>query len=91
MSILEDTARCRLRIECPEIALTKPGQAGLVFKGPGAIWTDQTGQIQFEMRLSDDARERYQIAALRQQFDVPEDPKDSDYFALKAVNSSGKA
>jgi hypothetical protein len=83
MSILEDTARCRLRIECPEIGLTKAGETGLAFKGPGSIWTDETGQIQFEIRLPDEAVETYEIAALRQQYNAPEDPKDTDYFALR--------
>jgi hypothetical protein len=90
MSILEDTARCRLRIECPEIGLTKVGEAGLAFNGPGSIWTDDTGHIQFEIHLPGDAVKTYEMVALRQQFNAPEDPKDTDYFALRAVDSLGE-
>jgi hypothetical protein len=90
VSILEDTACRRLRIECPEMSLTKIGENELGFGGPGAVWTNQIGEIQFEIRLAEEAAEIYRIAALRQQFDVHEDPKDTDYFALKAVSSSGE-
>jgi hypothetical protein len=85
MSILEDMACCRLRIECPEMGLTKAGETGLAFDGPGSIWTDETGQIKFEIRLPDEAGQTYQVAALRQQYNAPEDPKETDYFALRVV------
>jgi hypothetical protein len=88
MSILEDAVLRRLRIECSEISLTKGGATPLNFKGPGTIWIDESGQIQFEFELSQEAEKIYDLTVVRQQYEAPEEPKDMDYFALAATSDS---
>jgi hypothetical protein len=87
MSILEDAAHRRLRIECSEISLTKGGPAPLSFKGPGTVWIDEGGQIHFEFSLHQEENRGYDMAVVRQAHQVPEEPRDEDYFALTALTA----
>jgi hypothetical protein len=72
MSILEDSVRRQLRVECSEIGLTKRGTVPLDFKGPGIIWFDKDGQINFEFSLTQEENRTYD---LRQAADAQPDVK----------------
>jgi hypothetical protein len=90
MSILEDSARRQLRIECSEIRLTKGGPVPLAFNGPGTIWIDKDGQINFEFSLSVEENRAYDEAAIRQAHQTFDQPKEEDYFELSALSGSGE-
>jgi hypothetical protein len=90
MSILEDAARRQLRIECSEIRLTKGGAAPLAFKGPGIIWIDKDGQINFQFSLSDEENRTYDTSAIRQAYQAFDQPKEDDYFDISALSASGE-
>jgi hypothetical protein len=90
MSVLEDAVHRRLRIECSEISLTKAGATPLSLKGPGTISIDEVGQIQFEFSLSQESNKTYGTTVVQQQHQVPEEPRDMDYFVLTAMSDSGE-
>jgi hypothetical protein len=90
MSILEDSVRRQLRVECSEIGLTKRGTVPLAFKGPGIIWIDKDGQINFEFSLTQEENRTYDLAVARQAYQAFDEPKEDDYFNLTALCGSGE-
>jgi len=49
MSAKEDFADLKFRIECNRMVLTQTGGAGLVVRGPGEVWQDQEGVLQYKI------------------------------------------
>jgi hypothetical protein len=89
MSILEDTANRRLRMQCSEICLAKSGTDPITAKGAGTVWTDEAGQLRFECELSKADFVPYARAMERHVRQLPEEPGDDDYWQLTAVSTSG--
>jgi hypothetical protein len=49
MSHTEDFAELRFRIECNQMVLSKAGGTPLVVRGPGEIWQDVDGTLQYKI------------------------------------------
>jgi hypothetical protein len=90
MSIFDDIANRRLRIECSEITLVRKGAPSLSVKGSGETTVDQAGQLQFRFAVPKEQYQPYVTARLAKPRPVPDDPKDEDYFELTAIAFSGE-
>jgi len=83
MSAKHNFADLKFRIECSQIVLTHAGRAGLVVRGPGEIWQDEGGTLQFKIftnptgyrGLQEYARRPHVVGQL-----IPED----EFFDLEA-------
>src|ERR1051326_1330381 len=83
MSFHEDFADLKFRMECCDMALIKAGGDPLGVRGPGEIWQDEEGILQFKMFLNSEDYQRLQSFMGRpgitgQLF------SDEDFFTLEA-------
>lgn len=89
MSGKEDFAELKFKIECGEMVLTEAGNDPIELRGPGEIWQDENGVLQF--KLFDDSLGYQKLFRKFMRFDgvgqlVPEE----DYFTLNATSFSGQ-
>lgn len=83
MSAEEDFADGKFKIECSELVLTQVGSNGTVIRGPGEIWQDEKGVLQYKMFLAHDDYVSLQRHMGRPRV-VGQIIPDEDYFTLAA-------
>lgn len=78
----------RLRLECGEISLVQNCERPLILKGPGEIWQDRSGRLEFKIYLPQSG-----YAALRSHSLKPRTSgqilADAEYFSLTACAFDG--
>ncbi|MGH8093138.1 MAG: hypothetical protein ACREIF_06670 [Chthoniobacterales bacterium] len=88
MNTPEDFAEGRLKIECSWIALTKANEKDLVIHGPGEVWQDREGVLQYKIFLGE-----VEYFSLYKYLARPNTPgkiiPEKDYFSLEAHPLSG--
>jgi hypothetical protein len=87
MSAKEDFSDQKFRIECSQMVLTKVGGNPLVVGGPGEIWQDEDGVLQFKIFISREACQGLQAYMARPGV-IGELIPDEDYFRLEAQDYS---
>lgn len=83
MSIEQEFADQKFRIECSQIVLTKAGGTPLVVRGPGEIWQDDEGVLQYKV-FADRAGYRGLQAYMSRPGVIGQIIPDEDYFVLEA-------
>jgi hypothetical protein len=87
MSAKEDFAEGKFKIECSQMVLTRAGGDPVVVRGPGEIWQDQEGTLQYKM-FADQAGYHALQAYKSQPRVVGQLIPDEDYFTLEAQEYS---
>jgi hypothetical protein len=90
MSEEESFANFEFKVDCPNIILTRRGNSPLAITGPGELWQDKNGQLQFKLfalenncwRLMKLLDSPHQLGKL-----IPDD----DFFHLQAITNSEKS
>lgn len=83
MSAKEDFSDQKFKIECSQMVLTNVGDNRLIVVGPGEIWQDERGVLQFKIFINQDAGQRLQ-AHLARPGVVGQLIPAEDYFRLEA-------
>jgi hypothetical protein len=88
MSAASDFANQQFKIECSEIILTRGGGSPLGLRGPGEVWQNENGQIEFKIFLNEADYQQLSLHLERPR--VPgEIIGDDDCFSLQAWEYSG--
>lgn len=88
MSAQEDFADLKFRIECSEMVLTRAGGTPLVVSGPGEIWQDDDGLLQFKIFTAPEGY-RGLAAYMRRPRTIGQAIPDEDFFTLEAHVHTG--
>ena len=83
MSAEDDFADLKFKIECSEMVLTRTGANGLVVRGPGEVWQNDEGILQFKMFALPEGYRGVLEYSFRQRT-VGRLLPDEDFFTLEA-------
>ena len=83
-----DFANLVFQVECSQIKLSLIGDSNYVIKGPGEIWQDQDGVIQFKLFALENS---HSVAWRDYSVGIGEIIPDSDYFRLEAIDIRGRS
>jgi hypothetical protein len=87
MSAKQDFSDQKFKVECSQMVLTKVGGNPLVVGGPGEIWQDEDGVLQFKIFINREACQELQAYMARPGV-VGQLIPDEDYFRLEAQEYS---
>lgn len=87
MSAKQDFANSKFRIECSRMVLTKAGGAPLVLHGPGEIWQNEEGVLEYKI-FADQVGFRGLHAYMSRPGVVGQLIPDEDFFSLQAQDYS---
>jgi hypothetical protein len=90
MSILDQSVKRQLQLECSEILLERTGAPSLSIRGPGRIWTNQDGVVCFKFSASAEQYAPYVRKRLERPRPVPDNPADEDYHIFVGTTVSGE-
>lgn len=89
MNAPEDFAEGRFKIECSRMALTKPDEKDIVIQGPGEVWQDEEGVLQYKIFVDDAG-----YITLHNYLGRPRTPgriiPEEDYFSLETEDFGGQ-
>ncbi|MHB8523830.1 MAG: hypothetical protein ACYDH9_24165 [Limisphaerales bacterium] len=87
MNAREDFADLKFRIECSQMVLTKAGGTPLIVRGPGEIWQDKEGVLQYKI-FADKAGYRNLVDYIVRPGVIGQLIPEEDYFTLEAQEYS---
>lgn len=88
MSAAEEFADLKFKIECSEIVLTKGNNPPIIVRGPGEIWQNVNGILQFKLFVREESWPAFQ-QELNRPLPVGQLLEDDDYFSLEAHDVAG--
>jgi hypothetical protein len=87
MSLETDFANLTFKLECSNITLTRTGQRPLEFHGPGELWQNENGVLQFKIFVQENCSQiTEQLFPIAQQGQIIE---PHDFFQLQAISNTG--